>query len=649
MAQNAIHIIRLDNPPVNALSQGLRQQIWQELDHANADPSVQGIVIIGTARSFSGGADIAEFGTAMATAHPSLNAVLARIEANPKPVVAALSGLALGGGLELALAAHGRVAHPDVLIGLPEVKLGIIPGAGGTQRLPRAIAVARAIDMMTQGAPRRASSFAQEILFDKITPDVEQEAVALAATLAGKAAPYPQLRDRPLTEGDLQQALKGRDLSKLRPAELGVIEALRAGTQLPFDTALEQEFRIFERLHDSAESIALRHAFFAERKAGRLEHGTKQLPAITDIGIVGSGTMGRGIAISALKAGLGVTIIDRNPQALDAATAAIQSVIARDVEKGRLSPAAADAALAHLHTGLDLAALRDAGLVIEAIYEDMAAKQALFAELDRICRADTLLASNTSMLDVNQIATAVRDPSRVIGLHFFSPAHLMKLVEVVETAHSSPDAIARGLAFCKKIGKIAVIAGVTHGFIGNRMLEAYLDRAFIMVEEGVSPYRIDAALEAWGMAMGPFRMLDLAGNDVSYMIRQTRRAMDPDRDIAALEGLVHHAGRLGQKTKAGWYDYGPDAPKGRLSDVVTGLVAQHVQAAKRAPRSYTATAIVEDLIATLAHEGQAILDQGFAKSASDIDVVYLHGYGFPRHRGGPMHYVQTQSSERLAS
>lgn len=639
MAQSEIYVLHLDNPPVNALSHALRTRIRDGIAAANAAPEVRAIVLSGTARAFSGGADIAEFGSPAAHAAPSLNELLVDIERNPKPVVAAITGVCLGGGLELALASHARVAHPEAQIALPEVKLGLLPGAGGTQRLPRAIGPERAARMITSGSFHKAAEFAGTGLIQLLSEDTLAAAAAYAAKLATGEVASPRLRDIPLDEATVAAAIGAVDSPRFRAAEKGALAAIRAGAEMDFDAALKEEFRIFTELHDGAESIALRYAFLAERKAGRLSGETPEVVDVRTVGIVGTGTMGRGIAIAVLKAGLPVTMIDTGEAALTAAREAIASTFARDVARQRLSREEADRALAGLGTTLDLHALASADLVIEAIYEDMAAKRALFGRLDAVCKAEALLATNTSMLDVNEIATAVGDPSRVFGLHFFSPAHVMKLVEVVQGGKTSRKALASALAFSRRIGKIAVVAGVTHGFIGNRMLESYLDRAFIMVEEGASPYEIDAALEAWGMAMGPFHMLDLAGNDISFNVRATRREKFPGLDIPPLEALLYRAGRLGQKTAKGWYDYTGNAPRGVASAEVEALLAAHRREVARPPRAHGPGEIVAGLIGALAGEGRKILHEGFARSAEDIDVVYLHGYGFPRHRGGPMHYA----------
>lgn len=641
MARSRIRTLILDNPPVNALSHALRQRISDDIDSANADPSIAGIVLTGSARAFSGGADIAEFGTDAAKADPSLSALLDKIESSPKPVVAAISGLALGGGLELALACAARVAHPDARLGLPEVKLGLIPGAGGTQRLPRAISAVRAAQMITTGNLHRAEEFKDSALLQALSEDPVDAAQELALQLADGDINVAKLRDLPLSTTEAEQTRELLDNPRLRQAEKSALEAINAGAQLGFSQGLDAERRIFKQLHDSAESIALRYAFFAERQAGKLDGDIPKTASIQSVGIVGSGTMGRGIAISVLKAGLSVIMIDTNADALEAARAMMTKVLARDVEKGRITQEAADQALAALRMEVELTALANVDLVIEAIYEDMAAKQQLFEQLDQICTDDCLLASNTSMLDINEIAASTRDPSRVLGLHFFSPAHIMKLVEVVEGAETARQTLASALAFTRKIGKVAVVAGVTHGFIGNRMLEAYLDRAFIMVEEGVSPYAIDEALEEWGMAMGPFHMLDLAGNDVSYHVRKTRREKFPDMDIPALDQLLYDANRYGQKTSKGWYDYDEEHRKGVASAETESLLSKHRAQVNRPTQTYNADDIVAELIGALAREGEKIVNEGFARSFEDVDVVYLYGYGFPRYRGGPMHYAQT--------
>ncbi|HEV7417734.1 MAG TPA: 3-hydroxyacyl-CoA dehydrogenase NAD-binding domain-containing protein [Tianweitania sediminis] len=641
MSNQTIRHLRLNNPPVNALSQSLRASVVDQIRGAIADETVVAIVLHGSDKTFSAGADITEFGTPKAIAAPGFPAMLAAVEGSAKPVVAAISGVCMGGGLELALAAHARVARPDARLALPEVNIGIIPGAGGTQRLPRAVAPADAIDMITTGRPRVASSLANTRLLDAVDDDVLSAASRIAEDLAAGRRQPTILRDVPVDAPAIEAAIAAaRGKSGLRPAALAALEAIEGTTALTFDEGLALETRLFDTLENSLEAQALRHAFFAERSAGKIEGPPIKGRAIGVVGIVGSGTMGRGIAIAVIKAGIRTLIVDTNPTALAAARAAIQATFARDVEKKRMSKEERDGVLARLDYLGAIDRLNEADLVIEAVFEDIDVKHEVFAKLDGICRPDAVLASNTSMLSIDTIAARTRDPSRVVGLHFFSPANMMRLLEVVRGAETSRETLATAVDFARRIGKMPVIAGVCHGFIGNRMLEAYLDRAMVMVEEGVSPFDIDAALEEWGMAMGPFRMLDLAGNDVSYLVRTGRRKLFPDTYISPIGEIMKPAGRLGQKSGAGWYDYSADSPKGAPSEEIEALLADARTSIGKSPRPYAAAEIVSELIGAMATEGAAILSEGHAASEGDIDVVYLNGYGFPRHRGGPMFAVK---------
>jgi len=636
MSADNIRVIRLDNPPVNALSQSLRAFIVAQLRAAQADPTVTAIVLTGSDKAFSAGADITEFGTPQASAEPSFATMLKAVEDSPKPVVAAIAGVCMGGGLELALAAHARTARPDARLALPEVNIGVIPGAGGTQRLPRAIPPAEAVEMIVTGQPRSGRDLAGTHLLDTVEDDPVAAGIRLAGELADRSRQPVRPRDLPVDRDAVTAAIKAaRGRRGLRPAALAALEAIEATATLSFDDGLARESELFSQLENSTEAQALRHAFFAERAAGRIEGSVKGKP-VSAVGIVGSGTMGRGIAIAVAKAGIRTTLVDTNPEALSAARKAIESTFDRDVEKRRFTLEQRDLVISRLDYQRGIAALADVDLVIEAVFEDMDVKHAVFADLDRTCKPEAVLASNTSMLDINEIATRTSNPSRVVGMHFFSPANVMRLLEVVRGAKTSPETLATAVELGRRIGKIPVIAGVCHGFIGNRMLEAYLDRAMVMVEEGVSPYEIDAALEEWGMAMGPFRMLDLAGNDVSYLVRTERRHRFPDTYISPLGEIMKPAARLGQKTGAGWYDYGPDAPKGKPSPVAEQLVADARRSIGRPLRAWSRSEIVRNLIGALAEEGRKILAEGHAVSASDIDVVYLNGYGFPRYRGGPI-------------
>ncbi|MBS7701386.1 MULTISPECIES: 3-hydroxyacyl-CoA dehydrogenase NAD-binding domain-containing protein [unclassified Chelatococcus] len=644
MSSEKIRYVQLDNPPVNALSHSLRASIVEQLRSANDDPSIEAIVLLGSEKTFSAGADISEFGTPKATAAPDFPQILQAVEGSAKPVIAAISGICMGGGLELALAAHARAAKPDARLALPEVNIGIIPGAGGTQRLPRAVQPADAVDMIVTGRVRSARDLAGSGLLDAIDDDVVNAATKIAQDLASGARQQSLLRDRAVDAEAVMAAVEARRTPGLRPAAIAALEAITATAKLPFEEGIALESRIFNELENSPEAKALRYAFFAERAAGKLDGPTVQAKRIETVGIVGSGTMGRGIAIAVARAGISVRLVDANPAALTAAQNAIGTMFDRDVEKNRISAPQRDSALSRITYHEDLPDLRSVDMVIEAVFEDMNVKHEVFSMLDKICRPDAILASNTSMLDINEIASRTSDPPRVVGLHFFSPANVMRLLEVVRSDETSRETLATALDFAKRIGKVAVVAGSCHGFIGNRMLEAYLDRTYLMVEEGVSPYEIDDALEEWGMAMGPFRMLDLVGNDVSHRVRLDRRRRFPETYISPIGEIMTPAGRLGQKSGAGWYDFTPGKARGVPAKAAEQLLEEARRSIGRTPRSYSRGEIVAELTEALAKEGAAILAEGHAASATDIDVVYLNGYGFPRHRGGPMFAAELEAS-----
>ena len=648
--EGGIAVITVNHPPVNALNNAMRKGLVEALGRARDDADVKGVVIAAAGRTFIAGADITEFNQPPVS--PTTIDVIETLDAMPKPVVAALHGTALGGGLEVALGCHFRVAAPETKLGLPEIKLGLMPGAGGTQRLPRLIGMEKALEMILSGNPITADQALSSGLVDQIVADdLISSAVAFANRVVAEKRPLTRARDRDDKLAELRAhpgkfdelaapyAKRARGLHA--PAK--ALEALRWTLDVPVAEALIRERDAFLELKNGAQSKAQRHIFFAEREAAKVADLPKDVKSvgINRAAVIGAGTMGGGIAMCFANAGIPVTIVETSADALKRGLDLVAKNYQASAKRGGMSAEDVEIRTGLIHGTTDIAEIADADMVIEAVFEDINVKHAVFAELDRICKPQAVLASNTSMLDINEIAARTSDPSRVLGTHFFSPANLMRLLEVVRGAKTSVETLATAVDFARRIGKIPVIAGVCHGFIGNRMLEAYLDRAMLMVEEGVSPYDIDKALENWGMAMGPFRMLDLAGNDVSYLVRTERRNRFPETYISPLGEIMKLAGRLGQKTGSGWYDYGPDAPKGKPSPVTEQLVADARKAIGRAPVSYTPDEIVSALVGALAGEGKAILGEGHAASAADIDVVYLNGYGFPRHRGGPMFAAET--------
>jgi 3-hydroxyacyl-CoA dehydrogenase len=642
----SVAVITFANPPVNGLAQAVRADLAAALERARTDPAVRAVVLTGAGGLFSGGADIREFGTPASTAEPTLRQLIEQVETSAKPVVAAIAGTCLGGGLELAMAAHYRVASATAILGLPEVKLGLLPGAGGTQRLPRLVGAERAIEMIVGGEPVPASGFAGTALLDRMADgDVLAAAVSLASSSEVATTPPPRARDIALDPRDLAASCEAArvKLSATRPslpAPLRAVDAIQAAGG-PFEEGLAVERRAFLELMESPESKALRHAFFAERAAGKVNGVTPSTP-VRPLGqgtVIGAGTMGVGIAVSLLDAGLPVWLVEVEPAALDRGLARIAGIYDAQVKKGKLTAAERDRRIALLRPTLSYDDIGQADLVIEAVFESLDVKRQVFTALDRVMKPGAILATNTSTLDVNAIAGFTRRPSDVLGLHFFSPANVMRLLEVVRGRATAPDVLATALRLGKTLRKVAVVSGVCDGFIGNRMLEAYTKQAWYLIEEGATPRQVDQAMESFGMAMGPFRVGDLVGHDVSLAIRQRRRAERPDYLVSTLPDELCRLGRLGQKSGGGWYDY-PDGPRNPVASAeVERLVTSHRAGLGVTPRRIGADEIVDRLVYALVNEGARILEDGIAARPGDIDVVYLTGYGFPRVRGGPMYYA----------
>ncbi|MCK9512224.1 MAG: 3-hydroxyacyl-CoA dehydrogenase NAD-binding domain-containing protein [Pigmentiphaga sp.] len=651
--ERGVAVITLDNPPLNGLNLATREALMAALGRAEDDPEVGAIVLAGAARGFCSGADIAELGQALATRAPNLPDLIAALESCTKPVVAALHGVVMGGGLELAMGCHYRVAAADAAVALPEVNLGLIPGAGGTQRLPRALGVEAALNLIVGGKTVAAARLAEvpgQVLLQRVVEPGQELSAALAlAREAAEAAPpedHPRLRDLPCghlaAEAYFQFVRNALDAAKPRhAAPLQAIDCLQAATRLPVAAGLQAEQRAFLRLMHSPESAGLRHAFLARRAAARVPGLPSDTPCRTvgRVAVLGAGTMGTGIAISFLDAGLSVRWFDTSAEALERGGAAIRRHYDGQVAKGRLTAETREQRLALLGTTMALDDLADHDLVIEAVFEDMAVKQKVFRQLDRCLKSGAILASNTSTLDLDRIAAVTRRPQDVIGLHFFSPAQIMPLLEVVRGAATAPDVLATALALGRRIGKTCVVAGVCDGFIGNRMLESYLRQAGFLLDEGCSPQQIDEAIERFGFAMGPFRMSDMAGNDVAHAIRQRRRAERPELRFSPSGDLLYELGRHGQKAGAGWYDYAPGARAAKPSAEVAAMLDAHRRAAGIAPRVIGDDEIVQRLMLALVNEGAGVLEDGIASRAGDIDVVYLTGYGFPAWRGGPMFWA----------
>ena len=643
-----VAVVTLNNPPVNGLGHALRSGIVAALDQALADPQVQAIVLTGSARAFSGGADVREFGTPKAGQEPTLPSVIRALDGATKPVVAAIAGVCLGGGLELALGCHYRVALPDASLGLPEVKLGLLPGAGGTQRLPRLIGLEPALNMIVSGQPVPANAFAgTPLVHALIEGDLVEGAVAFAAQVAARGEPLPRARDlkvkQPNADAFLQFARNTvAAASKPFPAPLQCVEAVAASLK-PFDEGLQTERTLFQALMQTPESRALRHVFQAERAAAKvpgLPEGTVLRP-IARVGVIGAGTMGGGITMNFLNAGIPVVLLEMKQEALDRGLATIRKNYENSMKKGKLKPEQVEQRMGLITPTLEYAALKDADLIVEAVFEEMGVKEAVFRQLDAVAKPGAILASNTSYLDIDRIATFTRRPQDVIGLHFFSPANVLRLLEIVRGAQTAPDVLATSLQLAKQIKKVAVVSGVCDGFIGNRMLARYGAAAQGLINAGALPQQIDGALQKFGLAMGPFRMGDLAGLDIGWATRK-RKAVEAGVEMKPIVAdKLCEAGRFGQKTGAGWYRYeaGNRTP---LPDSVTEqLIADYRAAHGITPRKISDEEIVERCIFALVNEGARILEEGIAARASDIDLVYLNGYGFPLHRGGPMLYADT--------
>ncbi|MET0682879.1 MAG: 3-hydroxyacyl-CoA dehydrogenase NAD-binding domain-containing protein [Casimicrobiaceae bacterium] len=654
---DSVAVIALDNPPVNGLGHATRSGIVEAIERANADAGVAAIVLIGAGKLFSGGADIREFNTPKSMAEPTLAAVIRTVEASGKPVVAAIAGTCMGGGLELALGCHWRVATPEAAIALPEVKLGILPGAGGTQRLPRVVGVDTALQMIVTGASVAAGELRGTKLFDAIIDgDLLAGALAFARTVVTEKRLGKRVRDIEIACPDAPRIFgaaraKAARESRHYPAPHKCIDAVEAAVNMPFDQGLAFERKTFLELVATPESRALRHVFFAERAAGRIPGVSDTTPTRTigTIAVIGAGTMGTGIAMNGLTAGIPVVLLEMNQEALDKGGATIRRNYEASAERGKLTRESVEQNMALLRPTLSYDDLRDADLVIEAVFEEMDIKRDVFATLDRVAKPGAILATNTSTLDVNRIAAATNRPQDVIGMHFFSPANVMKLLEVVRGARTGDDVLTTVMRLAKRIGKIAVVSGVCDGFIGNRMVEQYLRQAMFLLEEGASPQQVDAALEGFGMAMGPFRMSDLAGNDVGWRIRRRRYVEKPHILYSRIADRLCETGRFGQKTGMGWYRYEPGRRDAIPDPAVDALIAGHRAEIGVAPRDIDEVEIVGRCVLALVNEGARILEEGIALRASDIDVAYVAGYGFPRYRGGPMFYAGLQGLPEVMS
>ena len=649
--RNGVAIITLQNPPVNGLGFAVRTELEAALRTATDDDTVQALVITGDGKMFSGGADIREFGHPPPEGTPPLPKLIDTIEASDKPVIAAIHGVALGGGCEVTLGCHVRLATPDARVGLPEVTLGILPGAGGTQRMPRLVGVPAALDLIVNGKLVPAKqALALGIIDDIIEGDIVDAAVAHARRMVSENLPIRrasalddkvvEARSTPEVFDNFRKTMARR--ARGFEAPFACVDCVEAAVNLPFTEGIVTERARFRELVASDQSKAQRHAFFAERQVSKIPDVPKSTPTLPldTAAVIGCGTMGGGIAMNFANAGIPVTVFEVSQEALDKGLTTIRKNYAATVSKGRLSQSEMDQRLSLISTTVDYNDLTSVDVVVEAVFEDMALKKEVFGKLDTVCQPETILATNTSTLDVNEIAAATSRPSKVIGTHFFSPANVMKLMENVRGAQSSPETIATIMKLSKAIGKVGVLVGVCDGFVGNRMLYAYRRQSDFLLEEGALPAQIDKVIYDFGMPMGPYAMGDLAGLDVGWRIRRQQAATRPPHlRYSTVADRVCELGRFGQKTGAGWFRY-EDGSRTPIPDpIVDELILKVSQENALTRREVGDQEILERCMYPLVNEGAKILEEGLAQRASDIDVIWMYGYGFPRFRGGPMFWA----------
>jgi len=642
-----VAVITMDNPPVNGLGHGLRQGIVEGLRRAQADDAIKAVVLTGAGKAFCGGADIREFNTPAMSAHPGLGTIFDLLERSTKPVVAAIHSVAMGGGLELALGCHFRVAAPGAQIALPEVKLGLLPGGGGTQRLPRVLPFELALNMIVQGFTVPSEKLKDFRIFDAmIDGDLLAGAIAFARKAVADKRGLPLVRnlkvDYPNAQAFLEFARSAVAAASPRlPAPKNCLEAVAASVELPFEQGLKREWQLFLELLESPESRALRHIFFGERAAAKIPDVPADTPTreIKSAAVIGAGTMGGGIAMNFANAGIPVKLLEVKQEALDKGVAIIRRNYENTAKKGRITAADVEKRMGLIQPTLSYEDLKDADIVVEAVFEEMSVKEGVFRKLDEVMKPGAILASNTSTLDVDRIASFTKRPQDVIGTHFFSPANVMRLLEIVRGAKTGKDVLATTMKLAARIRKLGVVSGVCDGFIGNRMINQYSRQAGYMLEEGATPQQVDRAAEKWGFAMGPFRMADLAGNDVGWFIRKRHYAEHPDMKFPRFADRICELGRFGQKTGSGYYKYEAGRRDALPDPVVDELLAKHRAELGITPRKLSDEEIVHRLLFALVNEGAKILEEGIALRASDIDMIYLTGYGFPMHRGGPMLYA----------
>ena len=645
--QDDVAVLTIDNPPVNAGSLAVRQQLLEAIERNGADPAIKAIVIIGGGKSFIAGSDLREFGQPLEA--PQLPQVIEAIENCPKPVIAALHGAALGGGYELALGCDARIASKDCVVGLPEVTLGMIPGAGGTQRLPRLVGAARAIELICAGQRVKSTQALAIGMVDVLA--VDQSSLLEAAVAFAKGARKRLIKDLsvPQESAESLERLKAQALRKGRgrPAVLHAIDSVLASISQPIDQALKREREIFQHLRLSPEAAALRHLFFAERGAGKVPSlANVKSSAVNEVGVIGAGTMGAGIAVAFLDGGFNVTLVEQTVSALAAGKERIEALYARQLRSGRLTPSEVLERLQRLAVSCDISALSGCELVVEAVFEDISVKVALVARLSDILHPNALIATNTSYLDLDEIALASERPGNVCGLHFFSPANVMSLLEVVRSSVSTPRTLATALMVARRLGKVPVVAKNSFGFIGNRIYAAYRRQAEYLLEEGAGVVQVDSAMEAFGFAMGPFAVADLSGLDIAWRMRKAiAHTRDPVVRYVRIPDLLCEAGHLGRKTGAGYYRYNGDEKT--IDPYVEEVVRQERKLSNKPIKSFTDEDIQERLLLAIVSEATLLLAEKVAQKASDIDVVLVNGYGFPRWEGGPMFWANRKGPAYL--
>jgi len=645
----SIGVITVNNPPVNALSVGVRQGLVDSLQQGLEDPGARALMLLGGGRTFIAGADIREFGKPLAP--PDLNAVIARFEASPKAVVAAIHGTALGGGLEVALGCHYRCALTSAQVGFPEVKLGLLPGAGGTQRLPRLIGVEPALQMIVTGDPVRAPRALELGILDHVLDgDLLDGAIAFAERLVAEGRPLRRIADledrvRQVPATVFETVRKGIErAARGYLAPFKCIESVRAATTLPFTEGLARERQLFMECMHSPQSKAQIHVFFSEREVARIPDIGKDVPArpIKGAAVIGAGTMGGGIAMNFANAGIPVRLIEVSREALDRGLEVVRHNYAATVEKGRLSQADMDRRMSLIRGTVSYDEIADADVVVEAVFEELELKAEVFARLDKAAKPDAILASNTSTLDIDAMAAATSRPGQVIGTHFFSPANVMRLLEIVRGARTSRETVATTMELARVIRKVGVLVGNCDGFVGNRMLAPYLREAEFLLEEGALPQQVDRVIYDFGFPMGPFAMSDLAGLDVGWRIRKGKAATRPrDLRYSRIADRICEMGRFGQKTGAGWYRYEKGDRTPRPDPEIEALIVAASRELGIPRRAVSDEEILKRCLHALVNEGARILEEGIALRASDIDIIYIYGYGFPPYRGGPMFHADT--------